>query len=66
MNKQIVTTGEVLSSVVEMLQEHIAEAPNPGIMDGIQIVGDALNEAVVAVGGSTDRPIKLQLIVVEG
>lgn len=61
MTCRIVTTSAVLSSIVEMLLKHIEEAPNAGTMGGIIAVGEALNAIAVANGGSTDRPIQLEL-----
>lgn len=65
MFRKITTTAAVLSSVVEMLQDHIGEAPNIGTMDGIQALGDALNAIAVTQGGSTDRPVIVTLQTVE-
>lgn len=61
MHRRVITTSAVLSSIVEMLQEHIEEAPNAGIQDGIIAIGDALNAIAVANGGSTDKPVQLDL-----
>lgn len=59
--RNLVTTSAILSSAAEMIRDHIEEAPNTGMMDGLEALATMLNACAMEHGGSTEAPIRLTL-----